>query len=393
MKVLFVHNRYQQAGGEGRAVAAERAALSEAGIEVPLLARDNAEIRSFRDAARVGWALPGTERLRRQLREEIADHRPDLVHAHNIFPLITPALYEAAADLGVPVVQTLHNYRNICANSLLMRDGRVCEDCVAGSPYQAVLHRCYRGSALASLAVARMIDVHRRRGTWAHAVARYIALSAFSKSRFVAAGFPAERIAVKPNSPGSDFVEPPAAGNARRGALFVGRLAPEKGIVELLDAWLPAWGPLKVIGDGPLMPALAAAVADGRAVAFGTLPRERIAAEMRRAAFCLIPSRCYENFPMALAEAYASGLPVLASRLGALAELVDPDVTGDLFDPDRPEEMRAVIARAFADPDRLASMGRAARAVYEARLAPEITGAFQIRLYEEVLTARRMRDG
>ena len=383
MKILFAHCRYQQTGGEDRAVEAEMAALRGAGHDVAILERDNESISTLRDKAATAWSLPGTDALRAGLRAEIAEHAPDIVHAHNIFPLITASLYDAARDLGIPVVQTLHNYRNICASALLMRDGRICEDCIGGSPYQAVLHRCYRESIPGSFALARMIAHHRDRDTWSRSIDRFIALSEFSRSRFVAAGFPAGRIIVKPNSPGALFADKPEAQD-RSGALYVGRLSPEKGIAPLLRLWKKGWPPLRVIGDGPDAPALDDAVRDGRAIALGALGPDAIASEMRRAALCVIPSRCYENFPMVIAEAFASGLPVLASNIGALGELVEEDRTGARFDPFDPDSMIRVIDAAFAEPDRLARWGATARTHYEKHLTTAETMSQQTALYESL---------
>ncbi|MEP2182873.1 glycosyltransferase, partial [Roseibium sp.] len=175
MKILFAHCRYQQTGGEDRVVEAEMAALRQSGHDVSILERDNDAISTSLDKAKTAWSLPGTDAVRSELRAEIAVHAPDIIHAHNIFPLITPSLYDAARDLGLPVVQTLHNYRNICASALLMRDGRICEDCIGASPYQAVLHRCYRGSIPGSFALARMIALHREKSTWSQSVDHFIA--------------------------------------------------------------------------------------------------------------------------------------------------------------------------------------------------------------------------
>lgn len=392
MRILFAHGRYQQRGGEDRAVESEMAALRAAGHEVLLLGRDNDDIRNAWDAAKVAWSLPGTDALRRRLGEEIAAAAPDLIHAHNIFPLITPSLYDAAQDLGLPVVQTLHNYRFICASSLLMRDGRICEECIGGSPYRGGLHRCYRDSFAGSLALARMIDIHRRRGTWERKVTRFIALTNFSRSRFVLAGFPEAKIAVKPNSPGPLFTPPPPQ-RQRSGALFVGRLSHEKGIAALLGVWRKDWPPLRVIGEGPDEPVLRRAVAEGRAVALGALEPEAILDEMHRAAACILPSRCYENFPMVLAEAFAAGLPVLGSDLGAVGELIEDGKTGALFDPFDPAGMAQAIGAALADPARLAAFGRAARARFEADFTPERTIAQQVSLYEEAIAGQEAVAG
>ncbi|MEP3115410.1 glycosyltransferase family 4 protein [Nisaea sp.] len=388
MKILFAHCRYQQTGGEDRVVEAETAALRQAGHDVSILERDNDAISTTWDKAKTAWSLPGTDAVRSEIRAEIAAHAPDIIHAHNIFPLITPSLYDAARDLGLPVVQTLHNYRNICASALLMRDGQICEDCIGASPYQAVLHRCYRGSIPGSFALARMIALHREKSTWSQSVDHFIALSEFSKSRFVAAGFPAGKIAVKPNSPSALFAEKPEA-QERSGALYVGRLSPEKGIAALLRLWKRDWPPLRVVGDGPDATALNEAVRDGRAVALGPLESQAIAIEMRRAALCIVPSRCYENFPMVIAEAFACALPVLASNIGALGELVQEDRTGARFDPFDPNSITRTIDAAFADPDKLARWGATAREHFEKHLTSAETTAQQTSIYEGLLTGER----
>jgi glycosyltransferase involved in cell wall biosynthesis len=266
-----------------------------------------------------------------------------------------------------------------------MRDGRICEDCIGASPYQAVLHRCYRNSAVGSFALARMISRHLNKDTWSLSVSCFIALSEFSKSRFVAAGFPADRIIVKPNSPGTLFAAKPHL-EKRSGALYVGRLSQEKGIAALLRLWKSDWPPLRVAGEGPDAPVLDEAVRDGRAIALGPLDPQAIAKEMHRAALCIIPSRCYENFPMVIAEAFACSLPVLASNIGALGELVQEDETGARFDPFDSGSMIRTIDSAFSDPDRLARWGATARDYYVKHLNKTKTTAQQVSIYKSLMT-------
>lgn len=249
MRILLVHNEYRGPGGEDVVLANEHCLLIERGHAVHVAKVTNADISGWAAKARAAWYTSYRPQSRFWLAGNIQDFTPDVVHVHNFFPLLTPAIYDACFDAGVAVVQTLHNYRTVCANGLLLREGRPCEDCILGSPYQAVLHRCYRGSRLGSWTVARLIQVHRSRNTWRDKVTRFIALTRFARSKFVEAGLPAEKIVVKPN-----FVPDPGppTNDSRQGALFVGRLAPEKGITTLLRAWATVDASLTVVGDGPL---------------------------------------------------------------------------------------------------------------------------------------------
>ncbi len=382
MRILQVHNTYQQAGGEDAVVANEGALLSANGHDVRPWSVDNAAITGPWAQLRTAWQVPYSHDARRELAGVIADFGPDVVHVHNFFPLITPSVYDACRDAGVPVVQTLHNYRTICAGALLVRSGRPCEDCIGGSPYQGALHGCYRGSRLGSLAVARMIARHRGQGTWRTKVDRFIALTEFAKAKFVEAGFPAEKIAVKPN-----FVEdarPQEAETARNGALFVGRLSPEKGIGTLLTAWRDLDAPLRIAGDGPLL-GMAQGSASPNVVPLGNLPPEAVNQEMARAAFLVMPSDWYEGFPVTLAEAFCRGLPVIASRLGAMAEIVDDGVTGLHFTPGDPQDLAAKVRWAANHPEEMRRMGANARRAYEERYTPEANYRLLMTIYEDVI--------
>ncbi|MEK0083057.1 glycosyltransferase [Benzoatithermus flavus] len=339
MRILQVHNHYQQAGGEDVVAASERRLLTEAGHSVDGFIVHNDTIQSLPDrlaaSFRVVWSRPSYEAVRARIRS----FRPDVVHVHNFFPLISPSVFDACRAEGAPVVMTLHNYRLICPGALLLRRDRICEKCVAGSPYWGAVHRCYRGSALGSLAVATMVDVHRRRGTWHKKVDRLIALTEFARGKFIEAGLPAGKIVVKPN-----FVEDPVQpgerlDGPRHGALFVGRLSPEKGVQILIDAWKGVNYPLRIVGTGPLEAEIRGKAPEN--VSFlGQCDRMRVDAEMRRAAFLVMPSTWYEGLPMTLVEAFAWDLPVVASRIGALEELVEEQATGLTFEAGNPADLR-----------------------------------------------------
>ena len=379
MKVLLAHNAYQQRGGEDAVVEAEAALLRSRGHEVLEYRRHNDELASTGRAQ----AAAGTLWSRRTVHEVgalLRDTRPDVLHVHNTFPLISPSLYWAAAAAGVPVVQTLHNFRLLCPQAMLLREGRVCESCVGRLPLPGVLHGCYRGSRAQTGVLAGMLVLHRALGTWAHKVHRYIALNEFCRAKFIEGGLPAARIAVKANF--VDLPAPPAA-SARAGLLYVGRLAPEKGIGLLVRAAreLPA-GSLRVAGTGPEQALLAGHAA---VQALGAVGSAQVVAEMQRAAALVMPSLWFENFPRTLVEAFACGLPVIASRLGAMAELIDDGVTGLLVAPGDAADLALKMQWALDHPERMAAMGRAARGVYEARYTADINHAQLLAIYRDAI--------
>ena len=325
----------------------------------------------------------------RELRALFREVRPDVVHVHNTLPLVSPAVYYAAQAEGAAVVQTLHNYRLSCVNGLLFRDGHVCEDCLGRlAPWPGVLHGCYRGSRAASAAVAAMVGYHKLRGTYREQVDAYIALTDFAREKFVAAGLPAQKLVVKPN-----FVDPdPGVGGGRGGyALFVGRLSEEKGLGTLLAAWqrVGARLPLRIVGDGPLAARVAEAAEGGQVTWLGRQERESVLALMREATVLVFPSVWYEGFPMTLAEAMATGTPVLASDIGGIAELVEHGRTGLLFAPGDPEALADAVVWAISHPTELAAMRRAARAEYEAKYTAEANYRQLMAIYKRALEGRR----
>jgi glycosyltransferase involved in cell wall biosynthesis len=385
MRVLLVHNRYQEAGGEDTVVANEHALLERNGWQTRLWCVTNDGIVG--PAAKIAVALrtPYSRHARDELARVIADFAPTVLHVHNFFPLLSPSVYDASRAAGVAVVQTLHNYRTICAGALLMRGGHPCEDCIGASPYQAVLHGCYRGSRLGSWAVARMVDSHRRQGTWSHKVDRFIALSTFSKGKFVSAGFPADRIAIKPNFTESRAV---TGSTVRAGALYVGRLSAEKGIETLLRAWKNLNVLLRVCGDGPLRRLVEDATGLG-ITSLGWQSRDLVAAEMARAAFLIVPSAWPESFPMVIVEAFCQGLPVIASRIGALAEIIDHGRTGLLFSTEDAEDLANNVRWAHKHPKEMSTMGAHARKVYEERYSPSVNFEQLAKIYEAAIAQSR----
>ena len=364
LRVLVAHNSYQMRGGEDAVVDAEVALLRSHGHAVTEYRRHNDELLDMRtlDAAvDTLWS----RKTSHDIAALIAEARPDVIHVHNTFPLISPSLYWAAHRHGIPVVQTLHNFRLLCPQAMFLRDGKVCEDCLGHVPWRAVKHACYRESRGQSAALGSMLVIHRMLGSWQSKVARYIALNEFCKNKFIEGGLPADRIAVKPNF--VDFEAPLA--RPRTGFLFVGRLSPEKGVDVLARAASEISGlQLRVAGTGPAEYALNGVPGVER---LGALAEARVREEMSGAIALVLPSIWYENFPRTLVEAFACGLPVIASRIGALAELVEDGVTGLLFTSGDAPDLASKIRWALASPDKMAEMGRTARARFEEKYTPE----------------------
>lgn len=380
-RILVAHNAYQHRGGEDTVVEAEVALLRANGHEVEVYSRSNDDVGGMSSLALARNTL-WSDRTLRDMEGLTRRFRPGLIHAHNTFPLMSPSLYWAAARAGVPVVQTLHNFRLMCLNALFLREGRVCEDCTGQLPWRGVARACYRDSHVASAALAGMLTLHRSLGTYRNKVARYIALNDFCRGKFIEGGLPAERVVVKPNFVDFDAPEPAP----RSGFLSVGRLSTEKGISTLSRAvgMLPGVA-LRVAGDGPEAGLLEGVAGVTR---LGSLPGEVVRAEMSRAAALVVPSIWYENFPRTIVEAFACGLPVVASRIGALAEIVRDGETGLLFEPGNPRDLADRLAWAQANPDRMVGMGRKARAQYEAEFSAEVNYRRLIEIYEGALDER-----
>ncbi len=374
--VAIAHNYYQQAGGEDQVFASEAEMLERNGHRVVRFEENNARVAE-RSPALTAIDAVWNGKSARSLTELIRRENPDLVHFHNTFPLISPAAHYAVHRAGLPVVQTLHNFRLLCPGASLFRNGAVCEDCIRQfSLRPAMLHKCYRGSRPATAAVATMLTVHRAARTWQRKVDVYIALSEFARRKFIQGGLPASRIVVKPN-----FVSPdPGMGTGSGGyALFAGRLSAEKGIAVLASAWRElADIPLVVAGDGPLNGTKWPAGVNW----IGRQSREKVLALMRDARVLIVPSVCYETGPLTILEAFACGLPVIASDLGSMAEMVAHERTGLRFTPGDAADLASKVRWVFEHPEAVDGMRAAARREFEEKYTAERNYEMLTAIYE-----------
>jgi glycosyltransferase involved in cell wall biosynthesis len=380
----LLHNRYQVRGGEDVAIDLECEMLRTAGFTVDLLEASNDGIAGAAQKIKTALLVPYSPSARRLVSERIQSFRPDVVHVHNFFPALSPSIYDACRAEKMPVVQTLHNYRLVCANALLFRDGRSCTDCLGRTLLlPAIRHGCYRGSKAGSAAVAAMIGIHRLRGTWASRVDRFIVLTAFARDLFARhAGIPADKMAVKPNS-----APDPGVGDGSGGyALYVGRFSVEKGIDTLLAAARLGDGlgmPLKMAGSGPLQPDVEAAHREGKVDFVGFQDPAGVRSLMLRARVLIIPSHWFEGLPMVVPEAFGAGLPIVASRLGALETLVEDGGNGLLAEPGNPAAIAQAVRRIAADRNFEANLRRRARQTYEDLYRPEANLRLLIEIYQQ----------
>ena len=389
MKIVVLHNQYKQAGGEDAVVRAEGELLRKAGHDVSLFQVSNDYISGFASQLRVGLQVVYSFSWCRKLSRILRRRTPDVVHVHNFFPLFTPSIYDACADAGVPVVQTLHNYRLVCPGALFMRNGKLCEECLAKGPFQGVRYGCYRGSRLQTLPVALMQAVHRWRRTWHRRVSCFIALTEFARERFIQGGFPPHKLVVKPN-----FVSlpPKSAKQKSEYVLFVGRLSVEKGVETLLRAWGDLLHlPLKIIGDGPLLDN-AVSLSPESVEVLGRKRRAATLSLMSDALFLVMPSEWYEAFPMVIVEAMACAVPVVASRVGAMAEIIDDGRTGLLFEPGNVKDLAGKVRWLFGHPEAAEELGRNARKEYEEKYTPELNYKMLLRIYEMAIEDRKLRN-
>lgn len=387
MRVLIVHNRYQQAGGEDNVVTSETALLRERGHVVEVLLSSNDHIQGALSQVKASITAVYSPQGKTMMAQAIKRTKPDVVHVHNFFPTLSPSIFRACSESGAPVVYTLHNYRLVCAAATMFRDGKVCEECLEQRSFlPGVLHACYRSSRLASFVSGASMAVHDHLGTWENEINRYIALTEFAGAKMSTFRVPREKIDIKPNF-AMDYGVGPGDGSF---ALFVGRLTPEKGILTLLDA--DRLGKLcmdvVILGDGPLRNdvEMAASRPETRLTYRGAVTKEAIRRYMREARVLIFPSVWHEGLPLVLVEAFSCGLPVLAANLPNVASLISEGETGALFESSSAEAL-ATGLRDLSKRATLSFMRHGARTEYLRRYTPDINYQILLSIYRRAIEA------
>ena len=381
MKILITHNFYQVAGGEDAVMQNEIDLLESNGKTVIKHTVDNAQIDSLFDKIATMLNVPFSYAQYSKMLMVLNTEKPDVVHVHNYFPLFSPSIFYACKKAKVPVVHTLHNYRAVCPTALLMHEGKINEQCIKGHSWWSVSKRVYRQSLIGSFALASMVEMHKFLGTWQNKVDRYISLTDFSRNKYIEAGWPANKVVVKPNFIDDPFEQKRQIDKKGGYALYVGRLSEEKGIDVLFDAWVNCEYPIKVIGDG-----VTNRIVSDVVELCGKKSKKEVLSLIQSSQFVVVPSICYEGFPMAIAEAFACGTPVVCSRLGSMEEIVADGLTGLHFEAGNADDLAEKIQWMIDHPLESSQMGKNARQQYLEKYSPEKNYKMLMVIYQQAIS-------
>jgi glycosyltransferase involved in cell wall biosynthesis len=400
MKILLAHNFYGSTApsGENAVVLAEKKLLKERGHKITEYVRHSDEIRNQGVWGNIkgAFSTPWNPFSKKHLHEILQREKPDILHVHNFFPLLSPAVFYAVKNLKAATVFTLHNYRLFCPASILMRQGRPCTDCLnARSVFPSIVYGCYRESRIATLPLAAMIGLHRFLRTWEKHVDAFIALTEFQCEIMSKSGLPEEKFHVKPHFY-ADQPYPNAWNDRQEKIVFIGRLGEEKGASLLIKAW-KKWGDdaplLEIIGDGPEQPLLTNQIIannlTGKIRLAGQLPFEETQSSLAASKLLILPSLCFEGFPMVIREAFALGTPVAASRLGAMKSLIIENKNGVLFDPGSSDDIYRTVKAYWFDQQKLSEMGAAARVEFEEKYTAETNYKMLMNIYQAAIKERQ----
>lgn len=390
MRLLVVHNFYLNPGGEDQVFRNEVALLRDHGHDVYVYTINNEKITKMSKvpaAINTVWSW----RSFKNIKELVTELNPDLVHFHNTFPLLSPSVYFACHSANIPVVQSLHNYRLLCPSALFFKHGKTCTRCLGlRFPWPGIWHACYRNSYGASFTVALMLLLYKWLSRWKNLVNCYIALSEFSRQKFIHGGIAEKRIFVKPN-----FINVESGMDSIKGdyAVFVGRISEEKGIDILLRAWgKNRSGQLLILGSGPQEDKVRAAIRNQNLIGItlkGQISRNEVISTIANSQFLIVPSLCFENFPMVIIEAYACGVPVIASRLGAMAEIVLDRKTGLLFTAGDAKDLIDKLRWAWDHPHEMRLMGRNGQKEFKAKYTTDTNYQMLMYIYQRAFDNHR----
>ncbi|WP_286756340.1 glycosyltransferase family 4 protein [Roseivirga sp. UBA838] len=380
MKIVQVHNIYQGKTGEEAVLKEEKLVMEENGHEVVQFIKDNSDLDSFSKLERIRMllSLNASTKIADEFGQLLDTEKPDVCHVHNTFPIITPVVYEVCRSRKIPVVQTLHNYKMICTNSLLFQKGEVCELCINRSLYHSIQYKCYRGSYLATAAQAHVIQHHRNKGTWDNLIDKYICLTEFQKQKLVSGGLPEAKAVVKPN-----FLTQ-AGTNIEHGSffLFVGRLNDSKGLQDLLQLFKHNKTSRFILIGKAEDPAI---FKEFRNVDYlGEQERDVVLEHMRKCKAVLFPSKYYEGMPMVILEAFSHQKPVVARNTGAMSSMIEHEVNGLKYD--HTQDFLKAVERLDKDEDLVESFGKNALKSYFEKYSKDKGYSNLLNIYSSVLS-------
>ena len=384
MKVLIVHNFYKIRAGEFSVLKNEIKLLKDNGNEVITFYKDNKNIKSFFSKVIHFLRIVYSRNIFNEFDNYLKQNKPDVIHVHNFFPIMTPAIFFAAKKNNIPIIHTLHNYRLICPTSTLMHNNRIYEKSIINGPFSTIIDKVYRNSYLGTFALARMISYHKKYNTWDNQVDKFIALTNFSKSKFVEANFLSHKIEIKSNFV-FDMYDPDS--DKKEYALFIGRISEEKGIRYLIKAWEKIDYKLIIAGTGPLENFIRSRLNEN-IIFLGKQNKEEIRNLMNAASFLIIPSIWYEGFPMVILEAYSAGLPVLGSRIGSIEEVVLDDITGLHFESNNSRDIVKKVNRIIKNRELLKKLSKNARKEYLEKYTPTKNYDILKKIYFSVIHSR-----
>ncbi len=391
MKILIAHNYYRSSAPSGEDAVAENEIelLKNNGHDVITYTKHNDDLddSSLINKIAIAKNTIWSNQTYNELTKFLKINKPDIVHFHSIFPQISPSAYKACYDANIPVIHTLHNFRSICPGALLLRDGKACELCLHGSLLNSLKYKCYRNSLLATGTLTATIFYNRLIDAYKKYVTQYIALTDFAASRLIMGQIPEHLISVKPNF--LPILNQPGSGTGGY-AVYVGRLSIEKGVKTLFSAWKDVDIKLKVIGDGPLMTELKGLPkANLKNIEFcGYLNKKDILDIVSNAAFQLVPSECYEGFPMVLLEAFSCGTPVIGSNIGSIEEIVINNETGIKFEAGNVESLEKTIRDLISNKNKLRDMRVSTRAAFDNKYSKQISYDILMSIYNKAISEK-----
>jgi glycosyltransferase involved in cell wall biosynthesis len=387
MKILFVHNKYKFRGGEDATLQMEVELLAGKGHEVNVLQFDNDDIDGLFSKIKTGLRALYNGRSAQLLEQRIKNFKPDVVHVHNLFFTASPSVLYKAKAMHVPVIMTIHNYRLICANALLLRDNHVCELCVNKTfPLDGIRYKCYRGSAAESALVTSITSIHKILSTWKNKIDQFIVVSNFMKEKLQHSSLqlPENKTVVLPNL-SEDLA--PGSGSRSDYFLFAGRLSYEKGIDILLESFanLPQIK-LVIAGDGPLKEMVMQRIQNLPNITYaGLQTKEQVASLMKECKALVFPSRWYEGMPITIIESFATGTPIIAAQIGAMPEMIQDGYNGFLFEAGNSVALAHRIRQFESMNEQAEQLYKDARQTYIDRYHPDIHYNSLLTIYEKTI--------